>query len=282
MTCPVKLRAALYKRVSTLDQAREGYSLDAQERVLRAYCADHGYEVYNVYADEGKSGKDIRHRPHMQEMLADADAGKYDIILVWALSRLTRSVIDLYDTWRRVSRRAIGLISYTESFDTSTPTGRAMMGMLGVFAQMEREIDGERTAAAMEERAMRGLRTCQYILGYDPIPHGGLTVNAPEAEIVRGIYAQYLRDKSFIAVSDWSQRQGHRGKRGATLSPESIHKILTRPAYCGYYSFHGRPIKPTEGQEVPAILNTATYNRVQKIIESNGRGRSRKHQLVYL
>jgi predicted site-specific integrase-resolvase len=81
---PPSLRVGIYKRVSTTDQAEDGYSLDMQERVLRAYCADHGYEVYDVYADEGISGKDIKHRQGMRRLLADADARRYDIILVWA------------------------------------------------------------------------------------------------------------------------------------------------------------------------------------------------------
>jgi site-specific DNA recombinase len=277
-----KIKVAIYKRVSTLDQAREGYSLDAQERALRAYCADHKYEVYDVYADEGISGKDITHRPEMKRLLDDADAEAYDIILIWALSRLTRSVSDLYNTWECISKRGIGLISYTESFDTSTPTGRAMMGLLGVFAQMEREITAERVAAAMEERAMRGLRTCSYILGYDSVLHGGLKVNTKEAEMVKAIYKQYIRHKSFSFIAKWSNKQGYRGKRGSKLSPESIHKILTRPIYCGYYTFHGRPIKPAVGQEVPPILDKRTFNTVQRIIESNTSGRTRERPLVYL
>lgn len=276
------MKAALYKRVSTLDQAKEGYSLDAQERVLRAYCADHNYEIYDVYADEGISGRDIKHRPAMCRLLNDASKEKFNIILVWALSRFTRSVFDLYNTWGDLSQKGIALISYTESFDTSTPTGRAMMGILGVFAQMEREITAERVAVAMEERAHRGLRTCAYILGYDTVKKGGLQINAHEAGIVKAIYQQYLRVKSFSAVSEWSQNKGILGKHGHLLSPESVHKILTRPIYCGYYSYRGRPFKPAPGQEVPPIIPKELFNSVQKIISKNSCGRNRTHPLVYL
>ena len=131
--------AALYIRVSTLDQAREGYSLAAQQAALEAWAAAHGYAT-QLYADEGISGKDIGHRPAMRQMLADVEAGKIAVVAVWALSRLTRSVADLYATLELLAAHGVALISHTEAFDTSTPTGRAMMGLLGVFAQMEREI----------------------------------------------------------------------------------------------------------------------------------------------
>lgn len=91
-------RVAIYTRVSTSDQARDGYSLAAQRKTLTAWAAEHGYEVAYTYEYAGISGKDIEHRPAMLQMLADADSSKFDLILVWALSRLTRSVSDLYST----------------------------------------------------------------------------------------------------------------------------------------------------------------------------------------
>lgn len=86
---------AIYVRVSTLDQALEGYSLDSQQRVLRDWCNTRGHSIYGIYKDAGISGKDIQHRPAVREMLAAVEAGKIDCVLVWALSRLTRSVADL-------------------------------------------------------------------------------------------------------------------------------------------------------------------------------------------
>ena len=89
--------AAIYIRVSTLDQAREGYSLAAQEYTLRRWCDQNGHNVVAVYADEGISAKDIHHRPAMQQLLLDVKQHKFDMVLVWALSRFTRSVSDLYN-----------------------------------------------------------------------------------------------------------------------------------------------------------------------------------------
>lgn len=205
--------AALYIRVSTLDQAREGYSLAAQQAALEAWARSHGYEP-TLYADEGISGKDIRHRPAMVQLLADVEAGKVAIVAVWALSRLTRSVADLYQTWELLDANGVGLISHTESFDTSTPTGRAMMGLLGIFAQMEREITGERVRAAMAERATQGKRTCHRVLGYDAVGADNLVPNPAEAQIVQYIFAKYLEHKSLSAVAELCRIRGYHGKRG--------------------------------------------------------------------
>ena len=95
------LKAAIYIRVSTLDQVREGYSLETQETVLRKWCQDHKYEVYDLYGDRGISGKDIEHRPDMRRLMQDAHSGCFDLVVFWALSRFTRSVRDLYDTMSR-------------------------------------------------------------------------------------------------------------------------------------------------------------------------------------
>src|SRR5699024_9783588 len=131
--------------------ANEGYSLDMQERTLRKWCEDHKYEVFDLYADRGISGKDIDHRPELRRLLNDAKASKFNIVLFWALSRFTRSVANLYTMMEKFQKWNIDLISYTESFDTSTSMGRAMIGIVGVFAQLERELTSERIKATMEE-----------------------------------------------------------------------------------------------------------------------------------
>lgn len=147
---------AIYIRVSTLDQAREGYSLEAQEKALRKWCAERGHIVYDLYADRGISGKDIKNRPEMSRLLKDAKEGKFNTVLFWALSRFTRSVADLYSTMEMLQKQSIAMVSYTEAFDTSSPMGRAMIGIVGVFAQLERELTGERVQTAMAERAAQG------------------------------------------------------------------------------------------------------------------------------
>lgn len=275
------MRAAIYIRVSTLDQAREGYSLAAQERTLVMWCSEHGYEVYGIYPDEGISGKDIDHRPAMMRLLADAsDASdrKFDLILVWALSRFTRSVADLYNSLALFERYNIDLVSFTESFDTSTPMGRAMVGIVGVFAQLERELTSERVRVAMEERAVQGKRTCSAVLGYDVCGPDSLTINIQEAEIVQYIFDRFLEYRNLSAVAELCELRGYHGKRGRPFRAQHIRKILTRPIYAGYNSQKGKAYK---GLYEP-IISVQKYNRVQKIIEKTTRGRKLKHPLIYL
>ena len=253
---------AIYIRVSTVDQVENGYSLDAQRDLLVKWVAERGYDVYNIYADEGVSGKDIRHRPAMLRMLADASMGKFDIVLILALSLLTRSVADLYTTYNHLHKYGVRLVSYTEHIDTDRAYGRAMMGMLGVYAQLEREITSERVTTAMAERARQGKRTCHDVLGYDISGKDDLAINKNEANIVKYIYAKYLEHKSLTAVAELCDINGYRGKRGCVFKAESIKRILTRPVYAGYYTYKEVLYK---GAYVP-IIDTKTYNRVQQVL----------------
>lgn len=271
---PRSKTVAIYIRVSTLDQAREGYSLAAQQKALLELAERNGYTVYFVYADEGISGKDIRHRPAMMEMLDAVKQGNIDLVLVWALSRLTRSVRDLYSTWELLQEHNCGLISYTESFDTTTPTGRAMMGLLGVFAQMEREITAERVRAAMAERAAQGKRTTNEVLGYDLCGNDSLIINQEEAERVRYIFDRYIEYKNLSAVAELCRLKGYCGKRGRVFKPENIKTILTRPIYVGYNSYNGKLYK---GSHEP-LVEKKVWDRAQKLVgqpKTVGRPRTR-------
>lgn len=265
-------RVAVYIRVSTLDQAREGYSLEAQERTLRKWCGDRHHEIYDIYADRGISGKDINHRPDMSRLLRDAKENKFDIVLFWALSRFTRSVSDLYNTMELLQEHNIGLVSYTEAFDTSTPMGRAMIGIVGVFAQLERELTSERVSAAAAERAMQGKRTCSEVLGYDLYGKHSFKINEKEAEYVRFCFSEYLTRKSLSEVAREAAKRGYRGKRGRIPSPWSVEVILNRPIYCGYNSFKGELYK---GDYEP-IIDIETFSKVASILRRQGKILGRK------
>ncbi len=262
---------AIYIRVSTLDQAREGYSLPAQQKTLIDWCECNNHTVYKIYADEGISGKDMIHRPAVTQMLDDATQKKFDIILVWALSRFTRSVADLYNTWELLCKHNIALVSCTEGFETGTPTGRAMMGMLGVYAQMEREITGERVSLAMQERASQGKRTCNYALGYDPDGKDNLKVNSKEAQIVKLIFEKFCAYQCFLAVADYLNALGHKGKQNKPFTAESVKRILTNPLYIGYYSYKTELYKGN----FESIIDDKTWHKAQRIISKNAKGKNR-------
>jgi len=270
----VKRKAAIYVRVSTLDQVRDGYSLDSQERVLKEWCNKNRYAVYKVYADRGISGKNMSHRPALIEMLNDARDGHFDLITFWALSRFTRSVSDLYDTMERLQKWNVELYSYTEAFDTSTPMGRAMVGIIGVFAQLERELTSERVIAAITERARQGKRICNEALGYDSDGKDTFKINQQEAEYVRFCFDQYAVRKSLVEVAELAKEKGYRGKHGKLPSAYSVYTILTRPLYCGYNMLHGVVYKGTH----PQIISVNKFIHVQNLLIRQGKNVGRKRQ----
>lgn len=271
-------RVAIYIRVSTLDQAREGYSLEAQEKTLRKWCDDRKYHVLDLYADKGISGKDIEHRPDMNRLLNDAKEGKFDIVLFWALSRFTRSVSDLYSTMEKFQSWNVDMVSYTEAFDTSTPMGRAMIGIVGVFAQLERELTSERVSAAMSERASQGKRTCSEILGYDLDGKDSFKINEREAEYVRFCFEEYLLRKNLSEVAHEANKRGFIGKRGKKPTAWSIQKILTRTQYCGFNTFLGEIYKGN----YESIIDVETFNKVSVLLKRQGKiaGRERMVPII--
>lgn len=274
------MRGALYIRVSTEDQAAEGYSLAAQLHDLKAYCARKQYDVAEVYADEGISAKDIDHRPAFQQLLRDAQARQFDVVVVMRLTRLTRSIRDLSIVVELLIKAGVELECVYEAIDMHTPGGRLMLHMLGVFAQWEREMVADNVRCAAAERARQGLPTFSQMLGYDFAGRNLRVINLEEADRVRMIYRAYLETGSLAEVSRICSKLYIRGKRGGKLSPENIRIILTRFAYCGYYSYKRQPIK---GDARP-ILDIETYHAVQRMMEEKGRrmGRKRIYPLVYL
>lgn len=262
-------RAVIYLRVSTDRQAREGYSLAAQRKMLDEYAVAHDYEIVHVYEDAGKSGKDILHRPEMVQLLADARAGKFDTVLVVWFSRLTRNVGDTYALMQIFDRLGVDFISLTEPFDTTTAIGRFSVCVLGAVAQYERELTGERVLACMTERARQGKRTCNDVLGYDLSGPDNLVINPREAKIVRYIDRTYLRYRNLSFVAEACRKKGYVGKRGRPFTPEGIRKILTRPIYCGYNSYNGQLYKGSH----PPIRTVSTHNKIQRLLSENVAGR---------
>ena len=274
------MRAALYIRVSTRDQADEGYSLDAQRHDLEAYCTKKGYEIVNIYADEGISAKDAIHRPQFLQMMQDAKERKFDAIVVMRLTRFTRSIYDLCQAVETLQKMGVAFESVTEHIDVTTTVGRFLLYLLGVVAQWEREVVGNNVSCAATERARLGMPMYSRMLGYDYAGKNQRVINPDEAESVRKIYSLYLELGNLSEVSRRCQQLGLRGKRGGKLSPENIRIILTRFAYCGYYSYKRQPIK---GDAKP-IISVETYHAVQRLMEERGKTmrRIRKHPLVYL
>ena len=224
-----------------------------------------------MYADRGISGKDIEHRPEMNRLLKDAEEHKFDIVLFWALSRFTRSVSDLYVTLEKFSKENIAMASYTESFDTTSPMGRAMIGVVGVFAQLERELTSERVSAAMQERAEQGKRTCSEVLGYDLLGKDSLVINENEAKYVRFCFEQYTRIRNLSRGSRKQKLHLWRSQYVQSMVEHKTHRLGMHVSHiCAWgtsrlaFDGSGRVLRGSEvdlgSYSVCKFQNGKTYN----------------------
>ena len=149
--------ALIYIRVSTARQAESGAGLDAQEAKCRAHAERMGWEVAEVFSDEGISGKDtIENRPGLKAMIKRARELQNAVIVCYSISRLARRQRLLYEILDEREGYGLAVSSATEAFDTTTPTGRAMLGMIAVFAALEADMISERTRDALAEMKAQG------------------------------------------------------------------------------------------------------------------------------
>ena len=229
-------RAALYIRVSTLEQAQEGYSVGEQRERLIAYCKAQDWLIADIYVDGGYTGSNLN-RPGIQKLMSETE--KFDVVLVYKLDRLSRSQRDpLYLIEEIFRPNKVDFVSMQESFDTSSPFGKAMIGLLAVFAQLEREQIKERTWMGRVARAKTGLHHGggNIPIGYD-YEDGKLIVNPYEAEQVRKIYEWYLSGSSLKAITDKLQDAGYTNKYSSYNSWSSVRNILENETYIGRLHF---------------------------------------------
>lgn len=272
------MRTAVYMRVSTEDQAREGFSIPAQREKLLAYIHSQGWEVAAIYADEGVSAKDTN-RPALQQLLHDIREGNIDVVLVYRLDRLTRSVLDLYRLLQQFEKYDVRFKSCTEVYDTTTAIGRLFITLVAALAQWERENLAERVKLGMEQMARERKRPGGPApFGYELL-EGRLTVLPVEAACVREMFARYEKGESPRQIAEWANRQGLRGKNGARWSASAVLRLLKNPVYHGalrwnYTDSHQRQNAPDEWiiEEAahPAIIDKACFDRVQKKIAARG------------
>lgn len=259
-------RAALYIRVSTQEQAQEGYSVGEQKERLIAYCKAHDWIIADIYVDGGYSGSNIK-RPGIQQLMSDTH--KFDVVLVYKLDRLSRSQRDtLYLIEEVFLPNNVDFVSMQESFDTATPFGKAMIGLLAVFAQLEREQIKERTRMGRLARAKAGLyHGGGYIpIGYD-YEDGKLVINPYEAQQVQKIFEWYLAGLSLQAIIEQLQSEGYTNRYSSYNSISCIRYILENETYLGHIHFGDVLV---ENAHEP-IITEEQFNAVQVM-----RGKRRK------
>ena len=161
-----KSQAAIYIRVSTEEQARQGISLSAQEEALKNYASALGYDIFKVYRDEGKSAKDIKGRPEMRNLLEDAKNRKIQAIFIYKLDRFSRSLKDLIDTIAKLKEWGVDFVSLQDKIETTSASGKLMFHIISAFAEFERNVTGERTKFSLDKKAREGNPISRAPFGY--------------------------------------------------------------------------------------------------------------------
>lgn len=262
------MRVGIYIRVSTLEQALEGYSIGAQTEKLKAYCKAKSWTVTSIYTDPGYSGSNTE-RPGLKKLISDIQQKKIEMVLVYKLDRLSRSQKDtLFLIEDIFLKNGIHFVSMNENFDTSSPFGRAMIGILSVFAQLEREQIKERSALGREARAKAGLfhGGSNIPIGYDYDPvTSQLIINEYEALQVKEIGQMFLKGYTFNKIRK-IMRSKYTNRYGSWYSDSSVKSCLRSPVYNGKIIFNG---KIFDGQH-EAIFDDITFNAIQARDKSLG------------
>ena len=280
------MRCGVYTRKSTEDGLEQEFnSLDAQYEACAAYAVSQRHEGWLLlpdrYDDGGFSGGNMQ-RAGLQRLLADVAAGKVDIILVYKIDRLTRSLADFAKIVEILDKAGASFVSITQSFNTTTSMGRLTLNMLLSFAQFEREVTGERIRDKIAASRRKGMWMGGPVpLGYN-VENRRLVVNEEEAERVRHIMQRYLAVGSVVALAEELDREGYRTKvqlrasgphRGGCLFRRgTLYHLLSNPIYRGKIVHKGEVF----AGEHPAVVAQELWDDVQRTLKANASGTSRR------
>ncbi|CAM5208067.1 Site-specific DNA recombinase OS=Bosea thiooxidans OX=53254 GN=SAMN05660750_03387 PE=4 SV=1 [Bosea thiooxidans] len=278
-SAPTPLRCAIYTRVSTDHGLEQDFnSLDAQREAAEAFIRSQAHEGWRLlpqsYDDGGFSGGSLE-RPALQRLLGEVEAGRIDIIVVYKVDRLTRSLTDFARLVERFDARGASFVSVTQAFNTTSSMGRLTLNVLLSFAQFEREVTGERIRDKIAASKRKGL----WMGG--PVPHGyrvearKLVIDPQEAQTVRSIFTQYQELRSIPALQQALRLQGIRSRvrmrtagtsiGGVPLTNGPLGHILRNRIYLGEINHRGNSY-PGEHE---AIVTTEQFAAVQAIMAAN-------------
>ncbi|MDW8069079.1 MAG: recombinase family protein [Anaerolineae bacterium] len=270
---PKGARAAIYTRVSSAELQLEGYSLEAQQTACERLAQERGWEVTARYTDPGASAR-TADRPAFQQLLEDARSGRFDVIIVHKLDRFSRSVVDVLLTLQELEKLGVALVSATEQFDFTTPTGRTVLTMLAAFAQWYLDNLAAEVSKGLQMRAESGMWVGEVPFGYRVTfkKDGGDGIPIPdewEASGVRLAFEKYATGQYSDAdiariLNEAGYRPRGRGQRALPLfGKDAVTLMLRNRFYIGEIQYR-RQWYP--GLHEP-IISRELFERVQKVRE---------------
>jgi len=279
-------KIGLYIRVSSDKQLEEGFSFQAQEEKLIDEAKREKRE-YILYKDGGITGKNMDHREGLKQLMKDVELGIIGKVYVTKISRLARNSRDLENIIYEFEKNNVYFKAISDGIDTSTPIGSVMIKLLGIFAEMERDIIIEQTRAGAEKRAKEGkMYGSGPIFGYDRVSDGRtmkIIINEKEREVVEKIFNMYLGGYGYKAIVNRLNKEGYRTKAHRLFAINTIKTILENPLYAGhirygkYKDWNKKRRKGLSDQFIlvegnhDAIIAYEDYQRVQKRMQTNQR-----------
>jgi site-specific DNA recombinase len=264
-----EMKVALYPRVSTEEQSKEGYSLAAQLEKMEAFCFSQGWTIYDTYIEEGRSAKDME-RPQLQRLLSSLNM--FDVVLVYKLDRLSRNVSDINYLLNYFEQNKVAFKSVTEPYDTTTAQGKLLINIFASLAQFEREQLAERTYMGMARKHEEGKRNGgRAPFGYELDQDGKLVINEDESKWVKWMFDSF-HTKGKKVITEQLNKNGVRTRTGAFWNTSSVDYVVTNPVYYGALRWNYRTKQGNRTYEEivvegdhPAIVTKEVYDEIKKV-----------------
>lgn len=267
------MTVGIYIRVSTEEQAKEGYSIPAQKERLTAHCTSQGWADFKFYIDEGVSAKDTN-RPKLQLLLDHVKGGQINILLVYRLDRFTRRVKDLHKMLEFLEKYNCAFKSSTEPYDTSTAMGKLFITIVAALAEWETDNLSERVKMALEEKVSGGERVGGIPFGFDLSDNEKLVANdkAPVVidlidKIKKGMSASQAAN--YLTKTNTDKTEWH---------PTAVLRILRNPALYGATRWNDKVYEGTH----TGLISKREFLKLQQMLEDRGHHRRREVETTYL
>ncbi|MDF2605890.1 MAG: Resolvase domain protein [Bacillales bacterium] len=283
------MRVAIYRRVSTDIQAEKGFSLEAQKLKLEQFASSQDWTIVADYCDDGYSAKSLE-RPAIQKLITDVKKREFDVVLILRLDRLVRSVVNLHELLNLFEKYDVKFKSSTETYDTTTPSGKMFITLVASLAQFERETTALRVFETMHQRAKQGI----FNGGKTPIGYKrteeGYVIDEEEAKIVKLIFELY-ETKGVMGIVKELNKKGYTHRNDNYFTDYNVNYILNNPVYIGKLRWNtlNRKRKSTDTvlvevtqENFETIIDPETFDRIQKLRKSRQATNQKQHEMIYI